>query len=180
MTRVFIGVGSNIAPEANIRAAIKLLAFLTRLVGVSSFYRTPAEGRPEQPDYINGVVEIETDLAPEALKNEVLRKIEFRLGRRRTENRFAPRPIDLDMLLYGSRQIRTADLRLPSEDIENRWYVAVPLAEIAPDLIIPGTATRARELAARFAHVRMVPLALGDDVRRECLPLEQHRRTPAR
>jgi 2-amino-4-hydroxy-6-hydroxymethyldihydropteridine diphosphokinase len=169
MTRVFIGVGSNIAPEANIRTAIKLLASHARLVGVSSFYRTPAEGRPDEPDYVNGVVEIETDLAPEALKNAVLRKIEFRLGRRRTKHRFAPRPIDLDLLLYGSRRIRTANLRLPSEDIEKRWFVALPLAEIAPDLVIPGTTMRARELAERFSGLQMVPIALGDEIRREWL-----------
>ena len=93
MTRVFIGVGLNISPEANIRAAIRLLARRVRVVDLSTFYRTPAEGRPEQPDYINGVVAIETDLPPETLKNEVLRPIERRLGRRRKDDNSRPAPL---------------------------------------------------------------------------------------
>jgi 2-amino-4-hydroxy-6-hydroxymethyldihydropteridine diphosphokinase len=167
VTRVFIGVGSNISPEASIKAAIRLLARRVRVVDLSTFYRTPAEGRPEQPDYINGVVAIETDLPPEALKNEVLRPIERRLGRRRTDDKFASRPIDLDILLYGSRQMQTADLRLPAEDIEKRGFVAVPLAEVAPDLTIPGKEMCVREIAARFSRCQMTPLTLTNDLRRE-------------
>ncbi len=166
MTRVFIGVGSNIAPEANIKAAIRLLAAKARLVNISTFYRTPAEGRPEQPDYLNGVVEIETSLPPLALKREALRAIELRLGRQRTQDKFAARPIDLDILLYGALETRTEDLRIPAEDIETRAFVAIPLAEIAPDLTIPGTGVRACELASRFSHARMAPHELTNELRR--------------
>src|SRR5262245_48243968 len=174
VTRVFIGVGSNIAPETSIKAAIRLLAGQVRVVDVSTFYRTPAEGRPEQPDYVNGVVMIETDLPPEALKQRVLRVIEHRLGRRRTDDKFAPRPIDLDILLYGSRQIQTPDLRLPAESIQKQSFVAVPLAEIAPDLTIPGTRMSVQEIAARFNRLHMTPVSLADDLRREC-PTDEDR-----
>lgn len=154
-------------PERAIKMAMRLLARQVRIVGVSTFYRTPAEGHPEQPDYVNGVAVIETDLPPEVLKHEVLRAIEHRLGRRRTDDKFAPRSIDLDLLLYGSRQMQTADLRLPAEDIEKRSFVAIPLAELAPNLTLPGTDMRVRELAARFNRSEMTPAAVMKDLRRE-------------
>lgn len=165
MTLAYIGVGSNISPEANIKAAMRLLARQVRLVGFSKFYRTPPEGRPEQPDYVNGVVEIETCLTPEALKHEVLRPIEHRLGRRRTDDKFAPRPIDLDILLHGAHQIEAADLRLPAEEIEKRAFVAIPLSEVAPGLMLPGTGMSIRDIAARFPDFQMTPLTLTNELR---------------
>ncbi len=167
MSRVFIGMGSNIAPEASIKAAMRLLAEKTRLLDVSTFYRTPAEGRPEQPDYINGVVAIETSLPPETLKHNVLRPIESRLGRRRNGDKFAARTIDLDIILYDSATAQTACAPIASKDIETRSFVAIPLAEIAPDLIIPGTGLRAWQLALRFSPSQMVPLGLTHELRRE-------------
>lgn len=185
MTRVFIGVGSNIRPEASIRAAIRLLASRVQLVDMSTFYRTPAQDRPEQPDYINGVVAIETNVPPVALKHEVLRPIERCLGRRRSDDKLAPRPIDLDILLYGSRRMRTTHLRLPAEDIEKRAFVAVPLAEIAPEIRAPGTRRRVREIAAQFFRSQMTPLALTNDLRRVAdicarLALRRRRGWPSR
>jgi dihydroneopterin aldolase/2-amino-4-hydroxy-6-hydroxymethyldihydropteridine diphosphokinase len=128
MARAFIGVGSNIAPEKNIREALRLLARLVRIVAISTFYRTPAIDRPSDPDFYNGVVAIETDLRPMALKSKVLRKIEAALGRRRSADKYASRTIDLDLLV----------LTPPDPDILNRAFVAVPLAEIEPDLLLPG------------------------------------------
>ncbi|MEK4032093.1 2-amino-4-hydroxy-6-hydroxymethyldihydropteridine diphosphokinase [Methylocystis sp. IM3] len=168
MTRAYIGVGSNISPGANIKTAIRLLARQVRLVRFSTFYRTPAEGRPEQPDYINGVVVIETGLTPESLKHKVLRPIEHRLGRRRTDDTFAPRPIDLDLLLYGSQQVQTTDLRLPAEDIEKRAFVAIPLSEVAPDLMLPGTGISIRDIAAKFTNFHMTRLTLSNELRGYC------------
>lgn len=165
--RAFIGIGSNIKPEENIRSALQLLAREVRVVDVSTFYCTPAEGRPGQPDYVNGVVAIETDLPLEELKHGVLRAIEHRLGRRRTDDKFASRTIDLDLLLYGSRRMQTAGIHLPAEDIEKRSFVAVPLADVAPELILPGTRLRVRELAERFDRSQMTPVAVADEFRRE-------------
>ena len=117
--RVFIAVGSNIEPEKNVRNAVKLLSRQFPIAGVSTFYRTPAEGRPEQPPFVNGVVEIETDLPADDLKRQ-LRKIENVLGRKRTEDEFASRTIDLDIISPGEAQ---------------RPFVAIPLHELVPDLI---------------------------------------------
>lgn len=167
MTRAYIGVGSNISPEVNIKAAIRLLTRHVRVVGFSTFYRTPAEGRPEQPDYVNGVVVIETNLAPKALKHEVLRPIEHCLGRRRTDDKFAPRPIDLDILVHGPHQMEAEDLRLPAEEIEKRAFVAIPLSEVAPDLMLPGTGISIRDIAARFSDFQIVPLTLSNELRRD-------------
>lgn len=170
MARAFIGVGANLEPEANIRAALRLLSAHARVLAISTFYRTPAEGRPEQPDYYNGVVSVATDLPPESLKREVLRAIEQALGRKRTADPNAPRPIDLDLLLYDALQLRRGKLRLPSQDIERRAFVAVPLAEIAPDVLLPGSGAPIRAIAARFSGAPMAPLAsLSDDLRRACL-----------
>src|SRR5215467_8416980 len=101
MARAFIGVGSNIAPEENIRGGLRRIAQSARLVSISTFYRQPAIDHPEEPDFYNGVIEIDTDLPPTILKWQVLRRIEAALGRRRSKDKYAPRTIDLDLLLYN-------------------------------------------------------------------------------
>src|SRR5262249_13926867 len=100
MARAFIGIGSNIDPEKNIRQALRQLAQAVRLTAISTFYREPALERPDEPAFYNGVVAVETDLPPARLKQDLLRKIEADLGRRRSSDKFASRPIDLDLLLY--------------------------------------------------------------------------------
>src|SRR5262245_46662957 len=99
MPRAFIGIGSNIAPEKNIREALRMLAKSARIISISTFYREPAIDRPSEPDFYNGVVAIETDLAPTTLKLKLLRKIEADLGRRRSADKYASRTIDLDLLV---------------------------------------------------------------------------------
>jgi 2-amino-4-hydroxy-6-hydroxymethyldihydropteridine diphosphokinase len=138
--RAFIGVGSNLEPEANVRAALRLLGKRARITRISMFYRTEAIGRPEQPDFYNGVVEIETGLPPVELK-QALRAIEAQCGRRRTDDAYAPRTMDLDLLLYGDRTP-------PAPDIEKRAFLAAALFELAPDLRLPGTGRAIREIAA--------------------------------
>lgn len=135
--RVFIGVGSNVDAERNIHAAGLLLRERVGLTGISTFYRTAPLNRPEQHQFLNGVFEVWTDLAPRPLKFDVLRNIEAELGRRRTGDTHAPREIDLDLLLYGSRRINEPGLEVPDPDIRYRPFVAVPLRELAPDLILP-------------------------------------------
>ena len=98
MARAFIGVGSNVEAGENVRRALRLLAQEMRVVGVSTVYETEPEGRPEQPRYYNCVVEIETEAPPAELKQS-LREIEDRLGRERSDDRYAPRIIDLDLLI---------------------------------------------------------------------------------
>jgi 2-amino-4-hydroxy-6-hydroxymethyldihydropteridine diphosphokinase len=144
MTRVFIGIGSNIDPETNVLEAVKRLGEAARITGVSTFYRTEPEGRPSQPPFYNGVVEIETDLPPDELKQSVLKRIEDELGRVRTEDRYAPRTIDLDVLIYDD--LPTSDPR-----IRERAFLTVPLCELAPDLVLPGLDGRICNIAESFA-----------------------------
>lgn len=168
MSRAFIAAGSNIDPEKNIRSAVRLLGNHARVVDSSTFYRTEPLGRPDRPFYLNGVIEIETDMPPEKLKRDVLRRIERHLGRVRTPDRYAPRTIDLDLIAYDDIVMHTPELVLPHPDIAARPFVAVPLAELAPDLIFPGSTTSIRDIAASFSRAGMMPLdGFSQELRRE-------------
>jgi dihydroneopterin aldolase/2-amino-4-hydroxy-6-hydroxymethyldihydropteridine diphosphokinase len=156
--RAFIAVGSNICPEENVRAALLSLARQERIVSISTIYRTEPAGRSDQPDFYNCVVEITTEKTPEALKYQVLRRIEAGLGRQRTSDKFAPRTIDLDLMLYDNLVINTDRLVLPDPDIAVRSFLAVCLTELASDLILPGTTSRIEELAASLSQDNMHPL----------------------
>lgn len=125
----FIAVGSNIKPESNVLRAARLLAEKVRLLATSTFYQTEPLGRIHQPPYVNGVWLIETDLPPLDTKQVALLQVESRLGRMRTSDKYAPRPIDLDLVFYEDMQCRTADLRLPHPDLA-RPFVHQPLDEI--------------------------------------------------
>ncbi len=167
MTRAYVGLGSNIEPEANIRAAVRLLAERERIVGVSTFYRTDSSP-PGAPAFINGAVALDTPRPALALKLDVLRDIEARLGRVRTADRNAPRTIDCDLLLYDGQVEKDGELVLPSPDIEARAFVAIPLYEIAPDLVLPGTGRSLADVCASVSTHRMSPLVeFTDAIRRE-------------
>lgn len=146
----FIAVGSNIEPGKNIATALSKLVSQVEVVGSSTFYQTKALGKKNQQMFYNGVWQVKTGILPRALKFSVLRGIEDALGRVRTDDRYAPRPIDLDLILYGSALIAEAGLRIPDTDIATRSFVAVPLLELAPQLIIPGSNTKLSSLA--MAH----------------------------
>ena len=139
MPRVFISLGSNIDPETNIRKALEALARHVRITGISTITRTLAIGRPGQPDFLNAVVQAETKMPPRELKFSGLRQIEAELGRKRTEDKFAPRPIDLDLLIYDDFVIDEPDLKIPDPDIYCRAFLAAGIAELAPDLVLPDT-----------------------------------------
>ncbi|MDO8684967.1 MAG: 2-amino-4-hydroxy-6-hydroxymethyldihydropteridine diphosphokinase [Armatimonadota bacterium] len=169
MARVFIGIGSNIDPDRNIRAALRLLSHVTRVTAISTFYVTDPEGRPEQPRYYNGVAEIETDLPPAQLKHDALRHIESELGRNRSDDKHAPRTIDLDILIYDDLIISSDDLVIPDPEIANRPYLAIPLAELIPEFTPPGTNQRLAESAAEFTFGDMEPLSEYTKLLREDL-----------
>src|SRR5512146_1192969 len=158
MTRAFIGVGSNIEPAENVRVAIRALARQAHLVGVSMVYLSDALDRPEQPPYYNCVAEIETELPPAEIKFGMLRAIENKLGRQRTQDKYAPRTIDLDLIVYGDLTLDAEGIRLPDPDIPERPFLAVPLAELAPDLVLAGYGLRVGEIAARLPQDGMKPL----------------------
>ena len=156
--RAFIAVGSNISPEENVRAALLALARHEQIIAVSTIYRTKPEGRPDQPDFYNCVVEIKTEKTPEVLKYQVLRRIEAGLGRQRTSDKFAPRTIDLDLMLYDNLVLDTDRIVLPDPEIASRPFLAAGLSELAPDLKLPGTASQVAELAACLPRDNMHPL----------------------
>ncbi len=134
----YVAVGANLDPERHILEAVRMLAGRVRLVAVSPFYYSEPLCRPEQPRFLNGVLAIETALPPRSLRDEILRPIEWALGRRRTADRHAARPIDLDILLYGTQQVVTEDLVIPDPEIAQRPFLAVPLLDLAPGMRIPG------------------------------------------
>ena len=164
--RAFVAVGSNVDPEHNVADALERLGRRQRIVAVSNFYRTPALGAPGSPDFLNGVVEIETWLEPLALKREILLQIEGELGRERGTDRDAPRTIDLDLVLYGDLVSSEKGLVLPAPELLERAFVALPLLELEPDLRLPGTDRPLRELAAGLSSSEMAPAELFNARRR--------------
>ncbi|MFP4057025.1 MAG: 2-amino-4-hydroxy-6-hydroxymethyldihydropteridine diphosphokinase [Candidatus Brocadiia bacterium] len=153
----YLAVGSNVEPEANIPRALELLGRRVRLVATSTFYRTAPLERPRQPPFANGAWHIRTELGARELKFRLLRRVEARLGRVRTGDRFAPRPIDLDLALYGEAVIEEPDLRVPDPHIRRRAFLAVPLLELAPDIVLPDTGERLAELPAAASRDDLVP-----------------------
>ena len=138
MEEVFIGFGSNVGDSE--RTCLEAVRALDRRAGirvlaVSSLYRTEPVGMTEQNWFINGVARCGTDLAPLDLLGAVL-EIEKEFGRVRRE-RWGPRTLDLDILLYGERLLDEPLLRVPHPLLHERRFVLVPLAEIAPDLVHP-------------------------------------------
>lgn len=146
--KAFVGLGANLGePEAQVRRAITALEAIpgTRLLAASSLYRSAPVGVGEQPDFINAVAAIETGLSARALLDELL-AIEARFGRRR-EYLGAPRTLDLDLLLYGDRVVAEPGLVVPHPRMHERAFVLAPLAEIAPDAVVPGKGAVAALLA---------------------------------
>ncbi len=138
--KAYVGLGSNLGErEAQIRMALDDLARLpaTRLIRASSLYDSEPVGEVDQPNFLNAVAELDTELtARQLLWNLLL--IERRLGRVRTQ-RWGPRTIDLDLLLFGSLVVDEPDLQVPHPELVRRSFVLVPLVEIDPLLVHPVT-----------------------------------------
>ncbi|EMR5618100.1 2-amino-4-hydroxy-6-hydroxymethyldihydropteridine diphosphokinase [Salmonella enterica] len=152
MTLVYIAIGSNLAsPLEQVDAAVQALGEIpkSRLLAVSSFYRTPPLGPQDQPDYLNAAVALETSLTPEALLDHTQR-IELQQGRVRKAERWGPRTLDLDIMLFGDRTIRTERLTVPHYDMKNRSFMLWPLFEIAPLLTFPDDGIALSEHILRF------------------------------
>ena len=158
MMPAYVGLGSNLGDSADIvRAAMVALAGLpgTRLVRASRLYRTPAWGMTAQPDFINAVAMIHTRLSPPDLLAAMLR-IERDAGRERCEDgsdRWGPRTLDLDLLLYGDQVIEQPGLRVPHPHLHERGFALLPLVEIAPEAQIPGIGP---------ARAALAQVAIGD------------------
>jgi 2-amino-4-hydroxy-6-hydroxymethyldihydropteridine diphosphokinase len=145
----YIGVGSNMGePAGEVRAAIQSLGRFnrTRLVSASRLYRTKPFGPVAQGDFVNAVAGVLTQLTPQELF-AALRALESERGRRRAE-RWGPRLLDLDLLVFGGQVVDTPELTVPHPGIRERGFVLAPLADIAPDLDVPGAGRVAAMLRA--------------------------------
>ena len=156
----FVGLGGNLGdPEATLGAALQALDGVhdTRLVRASRLYRTPAWGVEQQPDFVNAVAMLETRLGAPALL-ESLFVIERQHGRvREAEQRWGPRTLDLDLLLYGDAVIDEPGLHVPHPHLHERAFALLPLLEIAADIEIPGRGL-ARDAVSLLEKSNIQPL----------------------
>ncbi len=164
MATVYLGLGSNLGNrEANLRAALRGLWRMGRVEVVSSLYESEPVGGPTQPPFYNAACRWETGLEPRPLLR-FLRGLEHELGRRPGGERWGPRPIDLDILLYGDRVVSEEELVIPHPRLAERPFVLVPLAEVAADVRHPTLGKTVAELlkAAGRKGVRRVGRAGWD------------------
>lgn len=150
---VFLSLGSNVEPQRNLPRAVALLALRFRLRAVSRVWETEPVGAPGTPPFLNAAVLIATGLAPGALKHEVLRPLEARLGRVRAGDPYAPRTLDVDIALYDELILEAPPLELtiPDPEILTRAHVALPLADLSPRTRHPVTGEPLARIAERFA-----------------------------
>ena len=157
MARAFISVGSNIDPDRNVVEAVRRLVSHAKLSGISTVLRTAAVGRPEQADYYNCVIAVNTELPPMELKR-LLNAIERDLGRLRTSDRWAARCIDLDLIVYGHLVSASPELTVPDPDILKRNFLAAGLCELAPTMQLPGWSRGVSSVAAELGTDGLTPL----------------------
>ena len=165
MATVYIGLGSNIAPERHLPAAIDELARAVRLTGVSPVYRTPPWGRTEQATFLNAAAAADTALPPLDLLDTLL-EIERRLGRERTL-RWCPRNIDLDLLCHGDTVLDHPRLQLPHPRLHERAFALKPLCDLEPGLMHPLLGRNMADLLAGLDQSGIEPVALSLDLKRK-------------
>ena len=149
----YIALGANLGqPAQQLRAALLALAQVPdiQLLAQSSLYRTAPLGLANQPDYCNAVCKVKTSLSPEALLEQLM-TLERAAGRVRGEDRWGPRLLDLDLLHVEGEQRETQQLQLPHPGIAQRNFVLIPLADVAPTLLVPGVG-RVDELAQKIGR----------------------------
>jgi len=158
LPRVYLGLGSNLGNRRrNLAVALERLAPLVRIEAVSSLYETQPVGPVEQPLYLNAVCRCVTGLHPLALMRHG-QEVEREIGRRPGE-RWGPRPIDIDLLLYGDQVVDRDELRVPHPELANRAFVLVPLAELDPGVRVPGLGRTMSELLETVDRSGVRPVA---------------------
>ncbi len=163
MERVYIGLGSNLAePLQQLRGALAALAQLpyTALAQTSSFYSSDPLGPADQPRYVNAVAALDTHLEPLQLL-DALQAIELTQGRERKDERWGPRTLDLDILVFGNRLLNEPRLQVPHYHMHARPFVLYPLAELAPDLhLADGRLLSDLLLVCLFEGLEQLPVSL--------------------
>ncbi len=160
-TACYLSLGSNLGDRAaHLAEALRRLHSHPRLqvCEVSSVYETDPIGPPEQPDFYNIVAQVQATCAAKELL-EIVQQIEEEMGRVRTQ-RWGRRSIDIDILLYGKQTIDTPRLQVPHPQMMQRQFVLVPLAEIAPDLVLPDGHTAAQAARPADPTVRALDMQL--------------------
>lgn len=148
--RAFVCLGSNVEPERNLPSGLAALRAFGRILAVSRAWGSEAVGPAGQPPFVNAAALVETDLEPLSIR-AALRRVEADHGRVRTADRYAPRPLDLDLCLLGDRVVEEEGLVLPDPDVLDRAYLARVLAELDPAMPYPGRAETLGEIAARLS-----------------------------
>jgi 2-amino-4-hydroxy-6-hydroxymethyldihydropteridine diphosphokinase len=174
MNIAYLSLGSNLEPEANLRAAVELLAAQTTLIAVSSVWETRPLGLTGQPNFLNAAAMAATSLTAEQLKREVLTPIEKCLGRVRQADKNAPRPIDLDIVLFNQEIFVLGQRHIPDPEIVERPFVAIPLAEIAPQYEHPELGQTLSEIASNF-EVKREEMFLRPDVSEDLKQVKRNR-----
>ena len=147
--KIYMALGSNRGDrKGQLEEARERLTAAVQIKEVSPIYETEPWGYPDQNDFLNQVIEVKTDLEPLELLG-YLKDIEGRMGREEGF-RYGPRVIDLDILLYGSRVCSNEQLQIPHPRMTERAFVMIPLLDLAPDLVIPGTDQTVREIAGQL------------------------------
>jgi 2-amino-4-hydroxy-6-hydroxymethyldihydropteridine diphosphokinase len=151
---VYLGLGTNMGNrEANLDRCLDLLSQRMRMGKVSSIFDTEPQDNVDQPRFLNMVCQVYTRLEPEGLL-ALAKGIESKMGR--TGKTGEPRPIDIDILLYGDKKVKTPELVIPHPKMKERAFVLIPLSEIAPDVVYPGSDTMIREIADSLREVQGV------------------------
>ncbi len=163
MNRAYLLLGSNIEPEQNLPAAVAHLARFGHVRAVSTVWQTAPVGQTNQPDFLNAAVLLETPLSARELREMAIASIENALGRVRTADKNAPRTIDIDILLFNHDVLSLGQRHIPDPEILERPFVAIPLAEIAPEYVHPEVGQTLRQIAGRFAS-EVVHMRKRDDV----------------
>lgn len=149
---VVILLGSNIQPAENLKKAFGLISEFSGIKSRSRVWKTEAVGS-DGPDFLNMAVEVETDLTAQEIKSQVIQEIELRLGRVRSADKFAPRTIDLDIILFNEEVL--------DSDLWHKAFVALPVSEIKPDLINPVDSLSLIETARKLES--SISVELFDD-----------------
>jgi 2-amino-4-hydroxy-6-hydroxymethyldihydropteridine diphosphokinase len=160
----YLSLGSNIQPEKNLQEAVRLLSQAGRICAVSTVWETVPVGFVDQPNFLNAALLLETESSAEELRSMVLRPIEQALHRVRTENPNAPRTIDIDLTLFNDEVFILGTRQVPDPDILTQAFVAIPLAEIAPNYVHPQNHHSLAEIAVQFAPEKKLMIRREDVV----------------
>ncbi len=163
--QIFLALGSNINPASNLPRAVELLAEQGPILGKSSVWQSKPVDASDQADFLNAAVLMETSLSAITFCREVIAEIEQQLDRvRDPDNKNGPRTIDIDLVLFNEEQLQVEHRMIPDPEIADRIFLAIPLAELAPDYCVPGQKKTLSQIASNFDPTAENQMVLRSDV----------------